>query len=86
MLQILNELSVRELALLEMLDGFECALAEESEGRNLLQRATLFWANFTRERTRPGHSENELSGVLARLPRTGCYAEITGDTRTMEVA
>jgi hypothetical protein len=61
-----------------MLDHFE-ASTNESEGQNRLQRANLFWSEFVqRTQSELNIPKDELSGVLARLPRTGCYAEITG--------
>lgn len=77
LLQTLNDLSARELALLSMLEEYE--VAAQSSSKNELQVASDFWPTFREDAvTRLNILSTEFDGVLARLTRTGCYKEITG--------
>lgn len=77
MLQILSELSERELAVLSMLSEYESTARQQHA--NELQRASGFWEEFRKrvvaELSVPAE---EFDGFLARTSRTGCYHEITG--------
>jgi len=79
LLQNLDELTMRELLLLKMLDEFEESAAATSTDQNQLQNATAFWGAFQeRAQEELGIYEADVSSTLSRIARTGCYKEITG--------
>ncbi len=86
-LQVLDDLSVRELQILLTLDEFERATPfqtstsptgtpiTENEG----QRADRFWTEFVSViETRCGIQPEQLEGFLTRLARTGLYGTFAG--------
>jgi hypothetical protein len=77
-LNILDELSYRELTILFKLHKYESEYFLK-EGENDLQRATRFWDMFTKELTgQVGIPELEVDALLTRLNRTGCYETFVG--------
>ncbi len=77
-ISILDELSCRELLVLNILEKFEVE-NPQTEGNTVLQRSSVFWKDFVNEvSTKLNISEDEVAAILTRLNRTGCYCEITG--------
>ena len=77
-LKILNELTIREICILHVLEKFEFE-SPKNKNENELQRAQTFWSYFEKEIFRTMNIEPlELRGFLKRIERTGCYTEITG--------
>jgi hypothetical protein len=86
-LAILDDLSIRELHVLLILQSFENNYphknveveGKESALENDLQRAMRFWGKFeTTVATECGIPPDQLSGFLARLSRTGLYEPFIG--------
>jgi hypothetical protein len=78
LLQILNDLSAREVALLDLLETFESNVAERGR-ENVVQSTEEFWADFVDGAERElGIPRAEFTGTLTRVSRTGCYCEATG--------
>ncbi len=78
-LNILDELSYREIRILFMLERYEKEHPVEGE-ENELQRASKFWGKFTQETKKTFHiSDEEIASILTRLNRTGCYETIVGN-------
>lgn len=76
-LNILNELSYSELAILSMLEYYESQFIKGAS-ENDFQRASKFWGLFTEDLKKIGIRQDEIMGVLTRLTRTGCYEEFAG--------
>ncbi|ARQ46519.1 hypothetical protein [Oxalobacter formigenes] len=83
MLNILDELSYREISILLLLDAYE-AKYPHAPGENDLQRAYHFWTNFENDASK-NFQITELDTFMIRLSRSGCYELFTGiyheDTR-----
>lgn len=78
LLAIVDDLSFRELVALSILAECETATPQEAI-ENELQRANKLWPAFEKKvADRLGISATDLSPLLTRLQRSGCYAEITG--------
>lgn len=82
-LDILDNLSIRELQILLILKYFEDAhphkTKENGEMENDMQRAVSFWENFETEvEAKCGLGTEELRAALNRLNRTGFYETLTG--------
>jgi len=70
-LQILDELSLREIGILTIMDG----LSEESSGAGHLNRYVKDWNQFFLEVQSTYHVERaECIATLMRMNRTGCYS------------
>jgi hypothetical protein len=77
-LSILDELTFRELVMLNILHRHEEA-TPFNQNENDLQRANRFWEQFIREvETELRIPQNEIDSLLTRLNRTGCYETFTG--------
>lgn len=77
-LNILDDLSFRELMILIKLDKFETEYPF-SEGENDLQRANRFWEMYCVELTRDlAIPLDEINATLTRLNRSGCYETFIG--------
>ncbi|CEJ74240.1 Uncharacterised protein [[Clostridium] sordellii] len=77
-LDILDELSYRELYILAKLYKYENEYPLEPN-ENELQRCNKFWNEFTNEiKNDLNIDEEELDAILTRINRTGCYKEIVG--------
>lgn len=78
MLQSLEQMSIRELSLLQILKTFELAQAWD-RNQNELQSTRVYWHRFQAEACSALQiSKQELPGYLTRLSRTGMYCEFTG--------
>lgn len=82
-LEILDELSLREIRALILLDKYEedcpTGAGTHSMGLNALQRANLFWNKFLEEMEKELEiPKEEVDSFLTRLNRTGCYETIIG--------
>lgn len=77
-LQILDELSYRELMILIKLESFETQYVKK-ENENDLQKANRFWDQFRVELVEELEvQEDEIDAILTRLNRTGCYESFVG--------
>jgi hypothetical protein len=77
-LNILTELSQRELSVLVMLDQYETRYPLQAD-ENDLQRANRFWDAFVQQISQDFSIElREVDSVLTRLNRSGCYETFTG--------
>jgi len=77
-LSILDELTFRELMILNILHRYEEA-TPFNQNENDLQRANRFWEQFIGEvETELQIPRNEIDSLLTRLNRTGCYETFTG--------
>ncbi|WP_407310023.1 hypothetical protein [Desulfosporosinus sp. SB140] len=77
-LSILDELTFRELVILNILHRHEDA-TPLIQNENDLQRANRFWEKFIEEiETELRIPRNEINSLLTRLNRTGCYETFTG--------
>jgi hypothetical protein len=71
--KIIDELSIREFILLFILQKYE-QLNPYQDGENSTQRAWRYWSDFLGEATkRFGVSEDEVTAMLGRTVRSGCY-------------
>ncbi|WDD99527.1 hypothetical protein [Thalassomonas actiniarum] len=79
LLSVIDDLSVRELNILSLLDSFEQKHPVQKE-ENELQRSDHYWGTFI-ETVENEFSLNrdELKGVLVRLQRSGLYAPFEGN-------
>lgn len=78
-LSILNELSVREWNILDVIYSFETSFLRQAS-ENPLQYAMRYWPQLRKELISRGlTTENQVNAFLARLNRTGCYVTFTGD-------
>ena len=72
-LKIVDELSLREMVLLHILQKYELATPLQ-DGENSTQRASRLWEAFMTEATsRFGVPKEEITAMLVRIVRTGCY-------------
>lgn len=80
-LNILDELSLRELLILFTLDKYESKLTIKPEpGKTNLNEIIPFWGEFENEiHLKLGVPKNEIDAALIRLVRTGCYELFTGE-------
>ncbi len=78
-LNILDELSYREISILLLLDSYEMKHPYEP-GENDLQRLERFWANFSDDASK-NYQVIELDSFMVRLNRSGCYETFTGTYR-----
>ncbi len=77
-LGILDELSYREILVLNLLDKYESKFPQEKD-KNDLERANRFWDEFTKELEESLQvPQDEIDAVLTRLNRTGCYETFIG--------
>ena len=77
-LNIIDDLSYREIMVLSILDRYENEFIK-SDTENDLQRANKFWDQFSNELSETLNiSLGEISSILTRLARTGCYEPISG--------
>lgn len=77
-LEILDELSYRELLILLILEKYESQFPLKTE-ENALQRASHFWEQFNDElKTTLGIPRDEVNAIMTRLNRTGCYETFIG--------
>lgn len=77
-LNILDELSYRELSILFKLHSFESKYPKMAE-ENDLQRSTRFWPEFVSEIVEKLEIHpDEVQSILTRLNRTGCYETFVG--------
>lgn len=77
-LKILDDLSLRELRLLALLDEYETD-NPLIEGENDVQRTARYWEDFEQNACRILNiPRDEISGLLSRLTRTGTYEIFTG--------
>ncbi|MGP8284258.1 MAG: hypothetical protein ACLQT6_16285 [Desulfomonilaceae bacterium] len=78
-LSILNELSVREWNILDVIYSFETSFPNPPN-ETLVQCAMRYWPRLRKELiSRELTMENQVNSFLARLNRTGCYVTFTGD-------
>ncbi|MBT2792196.1 hypothetical protein, partial [Paraburkholderia strydomiana] len=77
-LNILADLSHRELSVLVTLDRYEAQHPLQAD-ENDLQRANRFWEAFVQQISQDFSIElREVDSVLTRLNRSGCYETFTG--------
>lgn len=77
-LSILEELSYREITILNILDKYERGFPQK-KGENDLVRSNRFWDKFIKELTEKVEIPSEQTdAVLSRITRTGCYETFTG--------
>jgi hypothetical protein len=77
-LQIVEDLSLRELVALRTLEEFEIANPIQS-GQSNLQRASLFWPQYLEKIEEIIYiRSDETPSFIKRIERTGCYLEISG--------
>ena len=77
-LRLLDEMSYRELLILQKLHHFEINHSN-TDHTDEWKRAEVFWGNFKSEMIRDlGIRENEVFYFLQRLERTGCYETFQG--------
>jgi hypothetical protein len=77
-LQILDELSIREITILFILSEYE-KKNPIKDNETEVNRTSRYWSDFIKETTNLLHiNENELKGILSRISRSGCFVEITG--------
>lgn len=79
-LGILDDMSYRELSILNILERYEQQNPyREGDEDNDLLLANKYWDKFVKELTENmGIPKNEISSILTRLNRTGCYELFTG--------
>ncbi|MCY3018929.1 MAG: hypothetical protein NTW87_07870 [Planctomycetota bacterium] len=78
LLQILDELSFREIRLLTTMAAFEARFPRQSQ-ENDLGRCNRYWSDLKRQACAElGIQEELFSGILTRLNRTGLYETIVG--------
>ncbi len=78
MLEILDDLSIREFQILLLLHKFETS-APIRQDQNPLQRVLTYWEAFIASvESQFGIPASEIPGVLARMRRTGLYDNIYG--------
>jgi len=76
-LNVLDELSYRELLALNMLDKY--SLIAKENGQNDLQRTGIFWEEFENRLSQELHiSTEQVPDFMNRIARTGCYEMFTG--------
>jgi hypothetical protein len=80
-LNILDELSLREILILFTLESYESKLTTKPEpGKIKFNELIPFWTEFENDiHTNLGIPKNEIDAVLTRLVRTGCYELFTGE-------
>lgn len=77
-LSILEELSFREITILNILDKYERQFPQR-EDENDYSRSLRFWDRFTSELTEKIKIPfNQIDAVLTSLTRTGCYETFRG--------
>lgn len=77
-LGILDEISFRELIILDTLDKYE-AQYRQNDKENDLQKTEHYWVAFKKDvEVKAGIPMQEIDGYLTRLNRTGCYETIVG--------
>lgn len=77
-LKILDELSYREICILNILYDFE-KNTPKLENENALQLSTKFWNSFLEKVSYDFKiGSEEVPGLINRLSRSGCYTEFTG--------
>ncbi|MDO6445341.1 hypothetical protein Q4493_06070 [Colwellia sp. 1_MG-2023] len=78
LLQIVKDLSTREMNILFILEVFENN-NPKLQNENMLQRCSKFWTDFENEvQHKLGLNPSLLESALSRLQRTGLYSVITG--------
>jgi hypothetical protein len=78
-LSILNDMSLREWHILDLIYSFETSCPKQAN-ENSVQCAMRYWPQLRKELiSRELTMENQVNSFLARLNRTGCYVTFTGD-------